>query len=183
VLGLVEGRVAKEGTDGREPHVATPSTVATSLLDVVKEGADQRRVEILETQRRGGPSSVVVPQIQGAAKRYRGSSRLCTGSRGLLDEPIEEERLEKQGKVGGNRTEIQVARSPTISALSQPGGESIKIPGRLTTAKLLGDRRGHEVREHDSFDGREPRCFLRVATLPDNAELSQRRAWRYRRAQ
>ena len=48
VLGLLERGVPEEGANGGEPDVAAPRGVAAFVLDVVQEGADQRRVEIHE---------------------------------------------------------------------------------------------------------------------------------------
>ena len=45
-----ERGVAAERVDRGEPGVAGPGTVATIMLEVVEERADQRRVEIIEVK-------------------------------------------------------------------------------------------------------------------------------------
>ena len=50
VLGMLERGEPVEGVDRPEPGVAGPGAVARGLLEVVEEGADQRRVEIVEVQ-------------------------------------------------------------------------------------------------------------------------------------
>src|SRR6266511_274041 len=50
VRWLAAGREAEERVDRREPRVACPDAVAALLLEVIEEGADERRVDVREEQ-------------------------------------------------------------------------------------------------------------------------------------
>lgn len=48
--GRLECRVTKERADRGEPQVAAARRDSTSGLEVIQEGGDQRRVDLLEGQ-------------------------------------------------------------------------------------------------------------------------------------
>ena len=47
---VLQGQVPEERVDGGQPNVARPRTVATRLLQMVEEGADEWGVEILNRE-------------------------------------------------------------------------------------------------------------------------------------
>jgi len=53
VLWVAQRGVLVEGVDRRQPGVAGACAVAAVLLEVVEEGADQLRVEIVDVQLAG----------------------------------------------------------------------------------------------------------------------------------
>jgi hypothetical protein len=53
VLGMTKRRVAEQRADCRQASVARPDAVCALALEVIEEGADQRRVEIVDLKRRG----------------------------------------------------------------------------------------------------------------------------------
>ncbi|NRP75211.1 hypothetical protein ILFOPFJJ_06134 [Ensifer psoraleae] len=50
MLGCFEGGIAKEGMNRREAQVAAADADALVVLQVIKEGNDQRRVDFLKAQ-------------------------------------------------------------------------------------------------------------------------------------
>jgi hypothetical protein len=52
MLGYLEGRVAKERMNRREAQVTAADADTLMVLQVIKEGNDQRRVDLLEVQSR-----------------------------------------------------------------------------------------------------------------------------------
>src|SRR6266702_6031853 len=107
--GFLKGRVAEEGANGREPDVAAPRRVPALALDVVQEGADQRRIEIREAQRGRG---LLEPPLREAEEQSKGIAvaRDRVGAHpSLLEKAVDEERLQEPGEVGrgarhGDRT-------------------------------------------------------------------------------
>jgi hypothetical protein len=49
---VLEGSVAEEGPDGRQPQITASGAVAPLLFQLIEKGADQPGVQIGERQRR-----------------------------------------------------------------------------------------------------------------------------------
>jgi hypothetical protein len=91
VLWGMQGDVTEEGVNRGEPHVAASGAVAAVLLQVIEEGSEERRIQIVEGQigRRLSQSllCVVQEQTKGIAVARNG---VCAGL-ALSHEPIGEE--------------------------------------------------------------------------------------------
>src|SRR6266699_287597 len=86
--------VLEEGVDGGQSSIPGGHPVATILLEVLQEGADQVGIQILERELRGGLARPVVDEHQQHSKCVTvGGHRVWTGL-ALLPESLAEEGFE-----------------------------------------------------------------------------------------
>ena len=71
VRRVLQGQVAEERVDGGQPDVARPRTVATRLLQMVEEGADEWGVEILNREADGSFLSCCRANVRSKRKVSR----------------------------------------------------------------------------------------------------------------
>jgi len=71
VFGVVERREAQQRADRREACVARAGAVAPLALDVLEEGTDQWRVEVVELQLTGLLAGLLLREGQQQSPRAR----------------------------------------------------------------------------------------------------------------
>jgi hypothetical protein len=76
-----------------QPGVAGPRAVVVLLSEVFEEGADQRRVEVLELQPGGWPAGLAVGEGEQQVRTCRGRRRSCAAGLALADQPLGVKRL------------------------------------------------------------------------------------------
>jgi hypothetical protein len=115
VLGVVKRHVCEQRVDRREAVVATAHAVAASVLKVLQERSDQRRVELGDVQLAGRLAGPLGSEAEQQPERLAiGGDRVRAGS-ALGDQPVAEVGLHR-GRECAHRTPPN--RSLTRSAAS-----------------------------------------------------------------
>src|SRR2546425_7887768 len=121
-----------ERADGRKPEVAGPRGVAAFCLEMVEEGEDERRVDVLDPQGRGRSpgalSGVAEQQLEGvpvAGDRVRAGAAL--GDQAPLEEVLEQRR-EAVGLCRHDPppSSVQAKRSKRSAAMAMSSGTPVR---------------------------------------------------------
>jgi hypothetical protein len=95
---LAHGGVPEQGVDRGEPGVAGPGAVSPSVLEVVEEGPDQRRVEVGELEPGGRRARSLLGEGEQEPERVPVGGDRVRAHLPLGEEPLGEERFQDRGK-------------------------------------------------------------------------------------
>jgi hypothetical protein len=118
MLGMAQRGVAEERADGSQARVAGAHGVAAVALEVVEEGADERRVEVREVEPRGRRARPLGGEPQEEPPGVAVGGDGLRAGLPLPDEPLGEERLEGRGERAHGRSPRWRSRRPPARASS-----------------------------------------------------------------
>jgi hypothetical protein len=101
MLGCLESRVAKEGMNRREAQVAAADTDTLMVLQVIKEGNDQRRIDFLEVQARRRLMQCSFGELQQLPKCVAIGTDRVGACLPLLHQALGKKALQQRRQAGG----------------------------------------------------------------------------------
>ncbi len=138
VLGMAQGGVPEQRTDGRQAGIPGPDAVAPIALEVVEEGADERRVDLADIERRWSCPGAVGGERQEQAERVAIGGDRLRARLALPDEPIGEERLEGRGeRAHGRSPRWRSRRSPAAASSSGAADRYQYVAAGLTWPRYV----------------------------------------------
>ena len=99
-FGMPKGRVSEQGTDRGKPRIAGARAVLSMALQMIEEGADQRRVEIVDLQLAWLAAFPLRGKDQQQPHRIAVGTKRVRADLTLTDKAIGEEDLQGRGERG-----------------------------------------------------------------------------------
>jgi hypothetical protein len=104
VLGMPERGVFEKRPDRRQPEVARPGAVAPLDFEVLKERRDQPLVEVVPVKRGGCLAGLLLREAEQQPQRVAIGGDRRQACLQLACQPVGEERLQRRGDLGHDRT-------------------------------------------------------------------------------
>lgn len=98
VLGVAQRGVAVERVDRCQASIPRAGSIASLILEVVEESADQRRVQVAEVKLAGLLAGLALREAQQQPQRVAVGGHGARAGVSLGDEPVYEKRLERRGE-------------------------------------------------------------------------------------